>query len=152
MLTLTVPIWYLIKASILCESKPLASSALPLGGVWSDLGSGVLVHLFSGSGHPRTPPIPPHTFESCLPSQKIFPYMFIFYFSTFPFCSKVKRRQLRAWVFRVPVHTSAAVRIWSSHMLQKRVMTWDILMLKVQCHEINNILKKVLASFYENTD
>jgi hypothetical protein len=88
------------------------------------------------------PPLPPHTYESCLPSQKIFPYMYKFYCSPFRFCSKVKKRQLRAWVFRVPVHTSAAVRIWSSRGLQKRVMTWDILMLKVQCHEMNNILKK----------
>ncbi len=36
----------------------------------------------TGSRDPVTPePLPPHTYELCFPSQKIFPYVFIVYFS-----------------------------------------------------------------------
>ncbi len=58
------------------------SLCLP-SGVWPESESGVLVHPSSRSGLPLAPP-PSHTYESCLPSQKIFPYVFIFFFS-FPF-------------------------------------------------------------------
>ncbi len=59
---LTLPYYIFNKGLHTFLFKPPAPFALPLAGVWPDPKSGVLVHLSSGSGHPRTPPSPPNDF------------------------------------------------------------------------------------------